>query len=208
MMTLIEVEGNNVNAVNVSALPLHVGQRYSVIINADQTVDNYYIRATIPQQCVHSNNSTINYNSSINYNVTGILRYDGASESDTPTSQPYDNEFTRSLSCLELNSSYLVPLKSNKPPTNVTDSFTFNLTVRADGENITRAFINNSSFVLNASLPSLNKIISGYAADTFPSHQNVHIYNTSDGVVQITILSKLSFQLELFIFQKRQRKFI
>ncbi|RHZ77601.1 hypothetical protein Glove_174g53 [Diversispora epigaea] len=195
-MTLIEVEGINIQSNKISKLPVHVGQRYSVIISADQEVDNYYIRATIlpceppPNTTDTIDTETINYNSSVNYNVTGILRYDGASESSLPTSQEWNDEFATNLaSCRDLNDSYLIPLTSSTPP-NATDTFVFNVTVRPDNtDNITKGFINNSSFVPDLSSPSLNQILSGEDPSAFATSLNSYIYDTEDGCVQITVIN-------------------
>ncbi|CAG8596092.1 5991_t:CDS:2, partial [Diversispora eburnea] len=194
-MTLIEADGINIQSQKISKLPIHVGQRYSVIINADQEVANYYIRATMvqcefPPNSSTSDAETINYNSSINYNVTGILRYDGASETSLPTSQEWNDDFaTKLVNCRDLNDSYLIPLESSIPP-NVTDRLVFNVTVFPDStDNVTKAYINNSSFTPDLTSPSLNQILSGTDPATFATNLNSYTYDTKDGCVQITVIN-------------------
>ena len=79
-MTIIEADGIEVLPVVVDSLPIFAGQRYSVVVTADQPVDNYWIRAfpdTGPQTFDGGLNSA-------------ILRYAGAPTNDPTTNQgPY-----------------------------------------------------------------------------------------------------------------------
>src|ERR1051325_6356481 len=59
-LEVIEAEGQYVKPTMIEKLPVNIGQRYSVIISADRPVGNYWIRATLDNRCVHSNNNTIN----------------------------------------------------------------------------------------------------------------------------------------------------
>lgn len=54
------------------------GQRYDVVVEANQTVGAYWLRAIYQTAC----NGNDNYNKD---NILGIVRYDGASETDDPT---------------------------------------------------------------------------------------------------------------------------
>lgn len=74
-LTVIEADGVETEPVTVDQLVIFAAQRYSVVVNANQSVDNYWIRA---QPSVGTTGFTNGTNS-------GILRYDGASNSD-PTS--------------------------------------------------------------------------------------------------------------------------
>src|SRR6266702_7310118 len=44
-MTVIETDGIETEPLVVDSLPVFAGQRYSVVVNANQTVGNYWIRA-------------------------------------------------------------------------------------------------------------------------------------------------------------------
>ncbi|KIK78247.1 laccase [Paxillus rubicundulus Ve08.2h10] len=76
-MTVIEVDGNEVLPVEVDSLPVLPGQRYSVVVTANQPVANYWIRA-FPRQP----NETFAGGQNM-----AILRYAGAPDQD-PTSAP------------------------------------------------------------------------------------------------------------------------
>ena len=83
-MTIIEVDGNEVEPVEVDSIPILVGQRYSVVVAANQTVGNYWIRAL-------SNEPNATFDGGQNL---AILRYEGAADED-PTSDagPYELSF-------------------------------------------------------------------------------------------------------------------
>ncbi|KAH9005365.1 laccase [Lactarius deliciosus] len=46
-LTIIEVDGENTQPLVVDSLQIFAGQRYSVVLNANQPIDNYWIRASI-----------------------------------------------------------------------------------------------------------------------------------------------------------------
>jgi len=66
--TIIEADGNAVNPLPVDIVSVYVGQRYSLILEANQPVDNYWIRA-LPGSYVS------NFTNGLN---SAILRYSGA----------------------------------------------------------------------------------------------------------------------------------
>ncbi|KAN0136672.1 laccase [Lactarius tabidus] len=79
-MTVIEVEGNNVQPLEVDSLVLLAGQRYSVVVEANQDVDNYWIRA-LP------NSPGQNFSDLTNL---AVLHYAGAANAN-PTEDPTAN---------------------------------------------------------------------------------------------------------------------
>ena len=83
-MTIIEVDGNEVSPVEVDSLPVFAGQRYSVVVTANQTVGNYWIRAL----------SSVRGSTYDGGQNMAILRYEGAMDQD-PTSDagPYELSF-------------------------------------------------------------------------------------------------------------------
>ncbi|KAH9479141.1 Acyl-coenzyme A oxidase 2 [Psilocybe cubensis] len=67
-MKIIEVEGENVVPIDVDSIQIFAGQRYSFVLNANQEIDNYWIRA---QPSV----GTLGFLGGLN---SAILRYSGA----------------------------------------------------------------------------------------------------------------------------------
>ncbi|KAH8986075.1 laccase 2 precursor [Lactarius hatsudake] len=102
--TVIEVEGTNVQPLLVDSIELFAGQRYSVVLNADQPIGNYWIRA-LPQV------STRVLDFSDHTNVA-ILRYSGAPVAD-PSADPNVNVPVSHLPLVETN---LHPLVASPVP--------------------------------------------------------------------------------------------
>ncbi|KAI6149943.1 laccase [Pisolithus tinctorius] len=71
-MTVIEADGQETLPLVVNQIPVYVGQRYSFILEANQPVDNYWIRA-LP------GSYPSNFSDGLN---SGILRYEGAPATD------------------------------------------------------------------------------------------------------------------------------
>ncbi|RHZ82297.1 hypothetical protein Glove_109g260 [Diversispora epigaea] len=188
-LQVIEVEGTpvkNAKAAKVKVLPLHIAQRYSVILTANQPIDNYYIRASIIDSCLGAiTNETINGNSSINFNATGILHYHGAG-SKKPTSTAYP--FTFPL-CQDLNANAIRPYKDSPAPNNVTDKFVFSVTFNLNDDDVGLLGINNSSFVPTLNNPTSQRIMLQENFTDFDKDQNAYGYDTPYGCVQITLFN-------------------
>ncbi|KAG1785906.1 laccase [Suillus plorans] len=78
-LTIIEADGELTKPLMVDQLQILAGQRYSVVLEANQSVDNYWIRG------IPNNDQT--------YNGVAILRYHGAPKAepttlDTPSTKP------------------------------------------------------------------------------------------------------------------------
>ncbi|KAG6334762.1 hypothetical protein ID866_4328 [Astraeus odoratus] len=87
-MTIIETDGIEVEPVVVDSVAVFPGQRYSVVVTADQPIDNYWIRA-LPDNPANST-----FDGGIN---SAILRYSGAPVQDpTTTPGPYSLPFDES----------------------------------------------------------------------------------------------------------------
>ncbi|KAI6165261.1 laccase [Pisolithus thermaeus] len=87
-MTIIEADGVETEPMVVDSLPVFPGQRYSVVVTANQTVGNYWIRASADLL-----NRT--FEGGLN---SAILRYEGADDEDPTTEEgPYDLDFNESL---------------------------------------------------------------------------------------------------------------
>ncbi|KAG1740901.1 laccase [Suillus paluster] len=87
-LTVIEADGELTEPLLVDSLQILAGQRYSVVLNANQPVDNYWIRA-LPNTA----NST--YDGGQN---SAILRYH-----DAPVAEPTTNQTQSTMPLLETN---------------------------------------------------------------------------------------------------------
>ncbi|KAK0444082.1 laccase [Armillaria borealis] len=96
--TIIEVDGVNHQPYTVDQIQIFAGQRYSFVLNANQEVDNYWVRA-LPSV------GTSGYTKGIN---SAILRYSGAAEAEPATATI--------SSVLKMNETELVPLENPGAP--------------------------------------------------------------------------------------------
>ncbi|CAG8591741.1 9691_t:CDS:2, partial [Acaulospora colombiana] len=161
-LKVIEVDGTMIEPYTVTSLPINIAQRYSVIVEMNQPIGNYFIRATISDCSVGGGPGTINGNSPLlnNKQITGILRYEGA-PSSIPKSKAYH---TKTPDCLDPDSSNprnLRPINlKKKVPTNK-NIHTIKLTVAIAFNPQLEATINGNSFAVNFKNPSYQKVLSG-----------------------------------------------
>ncbi|EMD32465.1 laccase precursor [Gelatoporia subvermispora B] len=142
-LTVIEVDGVNAVPLTVDAIQIFAAQRYSFVLNANQTVDNYWIRA-------NPNNGNMGFANGIN---SAILRYVGADDVE-PTSTG-----TTANLLNEADLSPLVPAAAPGAPNQDFDAVDvpMNLNFTFNGTNL---FINGATFV-PPSVPVLTQILSG-----------------------------------------------
>ncbi|KAI0531744.1 Cupredoxin [Xylaria digitata] len=98
-LSIVELDGIEISPIMARGVYLNIGQRASVIITANQTAGNYYIRATLPKTCflpyVPYTNDGL---AAGKYEVKGILSYYDVPLDETPigimgnTSNPYGVE--------------------------------------------------------------------------------------------------------------------
>nr|AAL89554.2 laccase [Trametes hirsuta] len=146
-LTIIEVDSVNSQPLEVDSIQIFAAQRYSFVLDANQAVDNYWIRA-------NPNFGNVGFDGGIN---SAILRYDGA-----PAVEPTTNQTT---SVKPLNEVDLHPLVSTPVP-GASDK-AINMAFNFNGSNF---FINGASFV-PPTVPVLLQILSGAqtAQDLLPS---------------------------------------
>nr|UOI87915.1 laccase [Porogramme subargentea] len=152
-MSVIEADTVNTQPLEVDSIQIFAAQRYSFVLEANQPVDNYWVRA-------NPNFGNVGFTDAIN---SAILRYDGAADAEpTATTAP-----TLSNPLVEAN---LHPLASMPVPGSPTPggvdkaiNFVFNF-------NGTNFSINNATFV-PPTVPVLLQIMSGAssAQDLLPA---------------------------------------
>src|SRR6266436_9942339 len=101
-MTIIEADGVATLPLQVDFIQVFAGQRYSFILEAKQSVDNYWIRA---EQQTGIDGGPTGFAGGIN---SAILRYSGAPNDDPTTSQ--------TQSVIPLNEGNLHPLLNPAAP--------------------------------------------------------------------------------------------
>ncbi|KAI9438773.1 laccase [Lactarius indigo] len=98
-LTVIEADGIETKPLDVDSLQIFAGQRYSVVLNANQPVANYWIRSLPPDQGF------------VNFTNLAILRYSGA-----PDKNPKVDPTVPVVSTLPLVETNLHPLGSSPVP--------------------------------------------------------------------------------------------
>ncbi|KFY12484.1 hypothetical protein V491_06782 [Pseudogymnoascus sp. VKM F-3775] len=135
-------------------LNIGIGQRYDIIVTANQSTADYWMRA-IPQTTCSDNDSADN--------IKGIIRYDSTSTSD-PTTSPY----TYTDSCDDEALSNLVPyLALDASDSDVSDDFA--VTIGKSG-NVFKWFMAATTFVAEWDNPTLLQIYDGNDSYTDSSH--------------------------------------
>ncbi|KAF8485121.1 laccase C [Russula ochroleuca] len=165
-LTIIEVDGNNVQPLDVDQIQIFAGQRYSFVLNATQPVNNYWIRA-LPNRADDTTDNGVN---------SAILRYAGASDGD-----PTTLDTSGTLPLVETNLHVRPLLPGTHQPGSADRNITLDVT-----NNGTRFFVNNASFE-DPSVPILLQILSGAQSveDLVPAGS---IYGLTRGdVVELTI---------------------
>ena len=151
-LTVIEADGILTQPLVVNEIQIYVGQRYSFILEANQTVGNYWIRA-------NPNGGTTGFTGGLN---SAVLRYSGSNVTADPTT-------TQQTTLVPLVESKLIPLVSPGAPGTPTlgaADVSLNLLLTSVGGNF---FINGVTFD-PPSVPVLLQILSGaqLATDLLP----------------------------------------
>ena len=170
-LAVIEADGTVLEPVSVHRLEIAVAQRYSVILTANQTAANYWIRATLNTFCFADNPL-------LDPAIKGILSY--TNTTNTPTNnQSADWADALDTQCVDLNATTLVPLVAQVAPP-ADKMFVVDASFQIGANAIDHAFINSTSWI-PASVPTLNQAVAGLAANnaTFSSTGLSTAYDTS-----------------------------
>nr|AYR00610.1 laccase 5 [Steccherinum murashkinskyi] len=169
-MTIIEVDGVNSQPLGVDQLQIFAGQRYSIVVNANQPVGNYWIRA-LPQPGPPGFDGALN---------SAILRYVGAPEEEPTT--------TQGISTQPMMETDLHPLENPGAPGQPTPGGVdkaYNLLFDFDG--LSGKFTINKATFVPPTVPVLLQILSGAVApqDLLPSGSVFEIPGNS--VIEISM---------------------
>ncbi|KAH9953170.1 laccase [Russula dissimulans] len=159
-MTVIEVDGNNVQPLVIDSLVIFAGQRYSVVVNANQPVGNYWIRS-IGQSAIVTTNFS-------DFNSVAVLHYEGAQGQEPPV-DPTVNVPVSKLPLVETNLHPLVP--SPVPGNPVPGGADININLNVVINDAHTAFLVNDASFVGPSVPVLLQILSGAknASDLLPA---------------------------------------
>ncbi|KAI0078079.1 laccase [Panus rudis PR-1116 ss-1] len=142
-MTIIEVEGVNSQPLTVDSLQIYAAQRYSFVLEANQPVGNYWIRA-------NPDHGPVGFTGGIN---SAILRYEGAPDEEPSATNPPVSV----APLVETDLHPLVPMPVPGPHQPGVADVVQPLVFGFDGVNFT---INNFTFA-PPTIPVLLQILSG-----------------------------------------------
>ncbi|KAG5651439.1 hypothetical protein H0H81_008643 [Sphagnurus paluster] len=163
-LTIIEVDGINHVPLTVDRFMVYAGQRYSVVLNANRPVRNYWIRA--PMELQHSSDNA-NLDTK---KVYAVLHYDGAPAAD-PTTSPGSGSGTL------LQEHLLAPLENpGAPGGNAPADRTIDLRFTRNTNGQTEWTINDIRYE-SPDLPTLlNIIANGFSVESdFTPHENTFV---------------------------------
>ncbi|KAG0306509.1 hypothetical protein BGZ98_002237 [Dissophora globulifera] len=193
-MQVIEADGVDLNPFMVDSLSINAGQRYSVIVSANQNVQNYWMRAEMGLTCVHRNPDLVDPT------IFGEVRYQGGGNAP-PTTQSHliptpalegEPVPEKSAACRDIDLNMLHPLKPQPVLGPITNSFLVKISFKNDTDNIMRGYLNDITYSGDAWNPTivqnLNPII------RYDSNMHVMKLERRDAVVQIIFDNSLGGQ--------------
>lgn len=88
-LEVVEIDGTEVEPIATTRLFMNPGQRYSVILAANQTVGNYKMRVTAARSCFHMGKGNPTF-VGVNYEAVGLLSYDEVDAGAPPIGSRWD----------------------------------------------------------------------------------------------------------------------
>ena len=149
------------------------GQRYDIVVNADQPVGDYWMRAVPQSECSSNNNSA---------DIRAIIRYDGTSTAD-PTSTAYE-EATNNL-CDDMPYESLVPYLPMDVINPVRDDSELDVGIGINSQSLFKWKIGTESMLVKWADPSLYSIMQGNT--TFEAEEVVYNLPTANQWIYFVI---------------------
>ena len=179
VLSVVEADGTSLEPAGVHRVPISVAQRYSVILNTNQTAGSYNVRAEMQDSCYKLANPNLDTM------VLATLTY-GA----TPTT-PNTTNWAESYPelCSDLNSTMVVPAIPMNPPNEtqpILISMSFQQTFQSGGKQVL-AYINNTSWESQTTDPTLLQFYQGGAQTNFNNVTQLVVINDEISVIDVVI---------------------
>jgi len=150
-LTIIEADGTATDPLTVHRFEIAVAQRYSVVLAADQSVSNYWVRAQMNTYCFAADNPVLDSD------VRALLTYTNSTAGPTRSA---DWKEALDVTCVDLNSSLLTPtFPSPAPP--ATTIYAVTSSFQIGDYALDLAYMNGTSWVMDAEDPTLNQAVAG-----------------------------------------------
>jgi FtsP/CotA-like multicopper oxidase with cupredoxin domain len=155
-LAVIEADGTATLPLPVHRFEIATAQRYSVVLNANQTSStNYWMRTTMITDCYAADNDVLDPN------VMALVTY--KNNTNTPTAS---NDWAEApvFTCQDLNSSLLIPSAAEQaPPASALYQLSFSFPIGNNAED--RASVNGTQWIPNLTNPTVNQAVLDLASN-------------------------------------------
>jgi FtsP/CotA-like multicopper oxidase with cupredoxin domain len=185
-MTVISSDFVPITPYTTNGVKINIGQRYDVIVTANQPVSNYWLRAMVGQCSRNANNG-------LGSIANGIITYQGASNGTLPKTSPASFSGT----CADEPAASLVPIVTKSVDSS---SFASQVQILPAGlssisntnDNVFRWTLNGISEVIDWAEPTLIDIASGQ--NNFSRAENVVTLPTANVWVYFVVESQMPME--------------
>ncbi|CAO3681991.1 unnamed protein product [Umbelopsis ramanniana] len=170
-LAVVEADGTDLAPQYVHRLPINVGQRYSVIVQANQKAQKYYMRAQMDEACLDLGEVIAKESLAL-----APVIYQGGANTFNSSVDWAD----QLVDCQDLDYTVLRPYHAQAAPA-AAEQITISWDFHGDPvTNINRAFVNNVSWVANFTYPTMMNEY--YKKPDLSYNQQIIRPNTSDYV--------------------------
>ncbi|KAF1984824.1 multicopper oxidase [Aulographum hederae CBS 113979] len=153
--TVISMDFVPIVPYETTILNINIGQRYNIIVKADQPSGNYWMRSDNQGACA----GTIQ-----GKDIRGIIRY---TDTPSPASLPTSTSYNYTEECIDEPYASLVPhAPMNAMPANQTEG-AFDVIIRNNGANLYKWYLSGTTFLSQYSDPTLLGIYENGTAPTY-----------------------------------------
>lgn len=175
-MTVIAADLVPIESYNTTVLDIGMGQRYDVIVSADQadTADSFWMRA-IPQSACSDNDNEDD--------IRGIIYYDDSTTTPSTSAYDYDD------SCDD-ETDNITPYISKTVGSTASTTADEPATVAFNSDNLFRWYMNSTTMVVDWADPTLSQIVNG--TTTYEDDDAVITLPDADEWVYVVISTTLA----------------
>ncbi|KAH8905016.1 hypothetical protein BR93DRAFT_882214 [Coniochaeta sp. PMI_546] len=169
-LPIVEIDGTNIEPAPESSILIAPGQRYSVVLSANQSDQHvYWFRASMMNHCFGENVMPQEGFQEVRAVVRYVSDSTGASkDAELPTTNPSGNH---AVECRDMNTiNTYVPTPPKPAPEYAHHSYYLRVNVEIGAWRLQRGVLNTSSYRPNIPSPTLHRVISGLTSGN-PSYQ-------------------------------------
>ncbi|KAF2739733.1 hypothetical protein EJ04DRAFT_483935 [Polyplosphaeria fusca] len=145
-MTVINMDFTAIQPYQTKVLSINIGQRYMVLVKADQPPGNYWMRADNQNQCGATLQAT---------DIKGIVRYSGA---DANNVNPTSTANSYAAGCADEPLASLIPIAAATAADEDTE-YIYSIDLKNNGQNFYKWYLSGTTFNSNFSDPTLLSVL-------------------------------------------------